>query len=198
MTRASPSSATMSISPSGQRQLRSTMSMPSDSRYSAASSSPRRPSRSLAFIFYLRNQTAGAASAPTGAYRPMWENRPNGPLWRRSRSVAQVGVLGQGKLFVAREFFDVDVLECDDADALHKPGGPVHVPDPGVLEGEVEIDLGIGAARLQVHVVGEVKAALGLDHVAEQPDDIAVFTVELKLHVGFVVFKILGTHGSIL
>src|SRR5688572_23346795 len=141
MTRASPSSATMSISPAGQRQLRATMSMPSDSRYSAASSSPRRPSRSLAFIFYLRNQTAGAAPAPKDADRAMWEKRRNGPLWRRSRSVAQVGVLGQGKLLVARELLDVDVLEGDDADALHKPGGAVDVPDPGILEREIEVDL---------------------------------------------------------
>src|SRR5262249_55161714 len=51
--------------------------------------------------------------------------------WRR--------LLGVGNLEVAPgEFLDVDVLERHDLDVLHEPGGPVHVPHPGVLHGDLE------------------------------------------------------------
>src|SRR6476620_7015637 len=185
MTRASPSSATISISPSGQRQFRSTIRMPWASRKPAASSSPRRPRTSLALM-----PPAWNAGRP-GRGRNFGYVGNSGHPGDSKPGISSPGLhLGQGELLVAREFLDVDVLEGDDADALDEPGGAVHVPDPGVLEGQVEVDLAVGAARLQVHVVGQVETPLGLDHIAEQPDDIAVFAVELQLHVGFIVFKV--------
>jgi len=39
-----------------------------------------------------------------------------------------------------------------------------------------------------------VEAALGLDHVAEQPDDVAVLAVELQLHLRLVLLEILRAH----
>ena len=47
-------------------------------------------------------------------------------------------------------------------------------------------------------MVGQVEAALGLHDVAEQVDHVPVFAVELQLHVGFVVFKVLSAHDSII
>src|SRR6476469_5968613 len=133
----------MSISPSGQRQLRATISIPSDSRYSAASSSPRRPRRSLAFMSTSATRLRPAHLGGTDGYFAMWETR----VWRKGAvtSVAEVDVLGQREIFVARQFLDVDVLERDDPDALHEPRRTVDIPDPGVLEREVEVDLAVGA-----------------------------------------------------
>ncbi len=107
-------------------------------------------------------------------------------------------ILGQRQFLVAGKFLDIDVLEGEDPDAFHKARRPVHVPDPGVLQRQVEVDFPVCAPRLQVHVVGKVKTPFGLDNVAEQADNIAVFTVELQLHVSLIVFKILSTHASIL
>src|SRR4051794_12740766 len=76
-------------------------------------------------------------------------------------SVAQVVNLGQGQFLTAGQFLDIDVLERDDADTLDEAGGPVDVPHPGVLQGQVEVDLAVGAAGLQVHVVGKVETPLG-------------------------------------
>jgi hypothetical protein len=50
MTSTAPSSATMSISPSEQRQLRSRIVRPASVRYAAAICSPNRPTASLTRI----------------------------------------------------------------------------------------------------------------------------------------------------
>src|SRR4029077_8972231 len=47
-------------------------------------------------------------------------------------------------------------------------------------------------------VVREIETALGLDHVGEQPDHVAVLAVELKLHLGLVLLKVLRAHELIL
>jgi len=112
--------------------------------------------------------------------------------------VAQVHILRKGQFLVAGQLFHVDVFEGDHPHALDETGGAVDIPHPGVLEREVKVDFAVGAARLQVHMVGKIETPFGLDYVAEQPDDVTVFAVELQLHVGFIVLKILGTHGSIL
>src|SRR6202034_4711942 len=82
---------------------------------------------------------------------------------------------------------------------LHKTGGPVHVPHPGVVHGDLEKDLAVvRGPHLQVHVVGEVEPALRLPHMGEQADDVPVLAVELQLHLRFVLLQVLRAHGSIL
>ena len=112
--------------------------------------------------------------------------------------IAQAAILRQGKILIAGQFFDVDVLERNHTDVLDETGRTVNVPDPGVLQGQVEVDFPVRAAGLKVNVVGQIEPPLRLYNVAEQTDYIPVFAVELQLHVGFIVLKVLGTHGSIL
>src|SRR5262245_47131214 len=165
------SAATMSISPSAHRQLRSSTRSPARSRYSAATCSPSRPNSSLAFIgHHLHTDSARGGRAFAGRRRGLWmswrdvgncgKNRRNCP--RRvlgcagsclagpclagpclaapgRRGGAWQRLLGVGNLEVAPgEFLDVDVLERHDLDVLHESGGPVHVPHPGVLHGDLE------------------------------------------------------------
>src|SRR5262249_6808090 len=109
--------------------------------------------------------------------------------WRR--------LLGVGNLEVAPgEFLDVDVLERHDLDVLHEPGGPVHVPHPGVLHGDLEEHVTVlGRADVQFDLVSEVEPALGLDHVGEQAHDVPILPIELELHLGLVLFEIFRAHG---
>src|ERR1700689_5385750 len=93
------------------------------------------------------------------------------------------------------EFLDVDVLEGDHPDILHEPGRPVHVPDPGILHGDLEEDLAVvGGADVELDGVGEIEPALGLDHMAEKPDHVAVLAIELELHLGLVLLEVLRAH----
>src|ERR1700761_8667903 len=95
------------------------------------------------------------------------------------------------------DLFDVDVLERHDAHVLDEPRGPVHVPDPSVVQRQFEEDFAVrAAANVEAVVVREVEAALGLDHVREQPHHVSVLAVELQLHLGFVLLEILGAHAT--
>src|SRR5215470_2510691 len=106
-------------------------------------------------------------------------------------------LLGVGDLEVALgEFLDVDVLERHDLDVLNEPGGPVHVPHPGVLHGDLEEHFAVlGRADVQLDLVGEVEPALGLDHVGEQAHDIPILPIELELHLGLVFLEIFRAHA---
>ena len=76
-----------------------------------------------------------------------------------------------------------------------KRAGPVHVPDPRVLQ--LELEVGRGRPRCctsMLHLVGEVEAPLGLDDVREHRQDVAVLLVELELDLGLVPLEILGAH----
>ena len=115
---------------------------------------------------------------------PPREGCAPGGLERASRQL-EVGLV---------ELLDVDVLERHHAHVLHEPGRPVHVPDPGVGHRDLEVDLAVGVADLQVDRVGEVEPPLGLHHVGELPDDVAVLAIELQLHLGLVLLEILGAH----
>src|SRR5207248_1294553 len=90
----------------------------------------------------------------------------------------------------------VDVLERHDLHVLHETGGPVHVPHPGVLHRDFEVDLAVvSGPDVQVNLIGEVEPALSLDHVGEQPHDIPVLAIELQLHLGLVLLEIFRAHG---
>src|SRR5215472_7840946 len=106
-------------------------------------------------------------------------------------------LLGVGDLEVALgELLDVDVLKRDDLDVLDEPGGPVHVPHPGVLHGDLEEHLTVvGGADVQLDLVGEVEPALGLDHVGEQAHDVPILPIELELHLGLVFLEIFRAHA---
>src|SRR4051812_790627 len=94
------------------------------------------------------------------------------------------------------QLLDVDVLERQHAHVADEPGRAVHVPDPGVGELQLEVDLPPGLAHLQVDGVGEVEPPLGLHHVGELPDDVAVLAIELQLHLGLVLLEVLGAHRT--
>src|ERR1051326_9085871 len=106
-------------------------------------------------------------------------------------------VLFVGELEVTLgELFDVHVLEGDDTHVLDEPGRAVHVPHPGVLHGDFEVDLAVvRRADVELHLVGQVEAPLRLDHVREQTHDVPVLAVELELHLGLVFLEILRAHA---
>src|SRR5215211_2200232 len=97
-------------------------------------------------------------------------------------------------LVLADELFDVHVLEGDHPDPGHEAGRPVHVPYPGVVQGDVEVGVAVLVTHLEVELVGQVEAALGLDDVLEHAHHVPVLLVELQLHVGLVALGILGAH----
>src|SRR6266480_7035822 len=107
------------------------------------------------------------------------------------------GLLGFGNLEVALgKFLDVDVFEGHDLDVLNEPGGPVHVPHPGVLHGDLEEHLTVvGRADVQLDLVGEVEPALGLDHMGKQAHDVPILPIELELHLGLVFLEIFRAHA---
>src|SRR5690625_6294031 len=68
--------------------------------------------------------------------------------------------------------------------------------DPHVGQPQFVEDLSTARADLQVDLIGEVEPAVGLDHVGEQVDHVAVLAEQLKLDVGLVILEFLGDHGS--
>src|SRR6185437_7886438 len=78
-----------------------------------------------------------------------------------------------------------------------EPSRAVHVPHPGVVQRQLEEDLAVGTAtNVELVVVRQVEAALGLDDVREEPHHVAVLAVELQLHLGLVLFEVLGAHAT--
>src|SRR5215467_6249692 len=66
------------------------------------------------------------------------------------------------------EFLDVDILESDYTDILDKTRRAIHVPDPGILHGDLEEHLTVvRGAHIQINGVCEVKPPLGLDYVTK-------------------------------
>src|SRR5205807_61699 len=59
---------------------------------------------------------------------------------------------------------------------------------------DLEVDLAVRCADLQVDLVGQVEPPLGLDDVAEETDHVPVLAIELQLHVGLVALEVLGAH----
>src|SRR5215217_6603721 len=100
----------------------------------------------------------------------------------------------RSELVLADELLDVHVLEGDHPDPGDEAGRPVHVPHPGVVQGDVEVGVAVLVAHLEVELVGQVEAALGLDDVLEHAQHVPVLLVELQLHVGLVALEILGAH----
>ena len=100
-----------------------------------------------------------------------------------------------GQLEVAGgELLDVDVLERQHPHRLHETVGAVDVPDPDVLHRDLEVEVVLGVAAGELDLVGQVEAALGLDHVAELADDVAVFAVEGQLDLAVVVVELVLIH----
>src|SRR5262245_9105430 len=112
----------------------------------------------------------------------------------RYRRVALNPMVAPLQLLLADELLDVDILEGDHPDPGDEAGRTVHVPHPGVVQGDVEVGVAILVAHLEVELVGQVEAALGLDDVLEHPQHVPVLLVELQLHVGLVALEILGAH----
>src|SRR5450756_1798398 len=113
----------------------------------------------------------------------------------RTQERLEAALLGKLELALG-ELFDVDVLEGHDPHGLDESGRPVDIPDPRVGHRDVEVDLTALTAYLQVDRVGQVEASLRLNDVGEQPDDVAILAIELKLHLGLVLLQVLRAHGS--
>src|SRR5580658_7089982 len=93
------------------------------------------------------------------------------------------------------EFLDVHILERDDPHILNKTGRTVHVPNPGVLHGDLEVHLAVfGGPDIELDLVGQIETALGLHDMAEKTDNVPILAVELELHLGLVLLEILRAH----
>src|SRR5665811_2167340 len=132
-----PWSATMSSSPAGPRQFRSSSCQPARARYVAATFSPYRPTASLARIGdHLHRERRGGAAreaaralAGCGASEgrgPSVDTRPRPPAHGTGRSAAERAAVRQVELSLG-ELLDVDVLERHHTDRLHEPRGAVDV-----------------------------------------------------------------------
>ena len=73
---------------------------------------------------------------------------------------------------------------------------PVHVPDPRVAQLQIEVGAAVGLLDLEVHLVGQIEAALGLDDVLEHRQDVAVLAIELELDLGLVPLEVLAAHAA--
>src|SRR6188472_171739 len=96
----------------------------------------------------------------------------------------------------ARELLDVHVLEREHAHGLHEAVGAVDVPHPDVGHRDLEVEVVLGVAPHDVDLVREVEPALGLDHVLELRNDVAVLAVEGELQFAVVVFEDFVIHGE--
>ena len=74
-------------------------------------------------------------------------------------------------------FLDIDVLESDDTHVLDETTGTIDVPHPRVGQPHVEVDVLAGGTPVEIDLVGQIEAALGLLNLGEQFDDVAVFLV---------------------
>src|SRR5690606_129089 len=188
---AAPSRATMSISPSRHRQLRSRITHPSASSIAPAIRSPAAPTSSFAATGHHLREQRHTRGRPRDAPCPRSVEVPSPYVDRAAASGGQVELrLGQ--------LLDVDVLERHHPHRADEPRGAVDVPHPGVPERELEEHLPAGAAHLQVDLVGEVEAPFGLHHVREEPDDVPVLAVQAELELGLVVLQVLCAHVSIM
>ena len=61
---------------------------------------------------------------------------------------------------------------------------------------QLEVGAPVFAAHVEIDLVGEVEAALGLDDVLEHRQHVSVLAVELQLDLGFVPLEILGAHEN--
>src|SRR6266540_1206484 len=95
---------------------------------------------------------------------------------------------------LADQLLDVDVLEGDHAHLVDEPRRTVHVPDPRVVQGEVEVGVAVLIAHLQVDLVRKVEATFRLDGVLEHAQHVAILLIELQLHLRLVPFEVLGAH----
>src|SRR5690625_2309846 len=204
-TNVAPSVATMSTSPAADRQFVARTLIPRDRKYLTAICSPRAPVRCFCVVItHPRPQDAGpcppprrTASGPVddgpgvGGQSPGGRHRGNYRLGGLESAFGQFQV-GFGQLF------NVDVLESDHPNGLDEPGRAVHVPHPGIPEGQFEEHLTAGGVHLQVHIVRQVETPFCLDHIRAQPDDVAVLAVERQFGLGLVVLQVIGTHRSIM
>src|SRR5690606_4931904 len=152
-----------------------------------------------------RGSTATHDGAPE-----RWSRQAHGaePRDGRARAIAAEGLAsGQGARALRREgtalrqpqvgllqLLDVDVLERDHSNVLDEPGGPIHVPHPGVGHPHLEVDLTRGVPYLHVDRIGQVEAPLGLHHIGELTDDVAVLAIQRELHLGLVLLEVLRAH----
>src|SRR5258708_2597056 len=146
---------------------------------------PNREGSQAAEAVRPRRQSGRGGAQATGALRQRV---------RSGKSLLLVVRVRELKVALS-QFLNVDVLEGDYPNVLHEPRRAVHIPHPGVLHGDLEEHLAVvRGVHIELNLIGEVEPALGLDHMTEQPDHIAVLAVELQLHLCLVLLEILRAH----
>ena len=93
------------------------------------------------------------------------------------------------------QLLDVHILKRHHPALLTKRAGR-YISNPGVVHLDLEVDLAVGVAHVQVDLVGQVEPALRLHHVGELADNVAVLPVELQLHLGLVLLEIFRAHRT--
>src|SRR5207249_5940916 len=78
---------------------------------------------------------------------------------------------------LAPQFFDVDVASRHHADGGDESCGPEHVPHPRIRQLDRDPST---FEPLKIHLVGEVEASLGLDHIREHREYVSILPVELE------------------
>lgn len=136
-------------------------------------SAPGRPTR-RGVPSRSSSRGTGAGSRTTWCSGSRWSCRRSDPrAFSRPWSAPESGICGKRDVGLF-ELFHIDVLERHHSNILDETGRTVHVPHPGVVHLDLEVDLAVGVAHVQVDLVGQVETALGLHHVGELADDVPV------------------------
>ena len=62
---------------------------------------------------------------------------------------------------------------------------------------DLEVHLAVVALRLDLHIVGEIEAAFGLDDVLEHREHVAVLAVQLEFDLRLVPFEFVAAHRTL-
>src|SRR5256885_1489119 len=116
-----------------------------------ATCSPTKPTRPTVA------QAATTRSGPVSATRS-WSLVRDRVFSRRTDRAPRIGHLE----LLAGKLLDVHVSERHDVDVGDEPGRPVHVPHPRVSQLQLEVGTAVVLLDVELDVVREVEAALGL------------------------------------
>src|SRR5919106_3059978 len=70
----------------------------------------------------------------------------------------------------------------------------MHVPHPGVGELDLEPNLAADMFGIDLHLVRQIEAPLGLHDKLEHRENVPILLVELQFHLGLVLLEVLDAH----
>ena len=117
-----------------------------------------------------------------------------GPASRNQRHYSSSASSFGSSKFLGGELLDVHVLEGEHPHRLHEAVGTVDVPHPHVVHGQLEVEVVLGVLAHEFDLVGQVKPALGLHHVAKLRHDVAILAEQRQFHFSVVVFELVLVH----